>query len=511
MRLRRSILAGAAFACALALATALLPAGAAHAETTQDGAPEAAQRTIPVAPVDPATGRGQIVLAIADWLEQRMGSGSDGVRLTLDAPMHAEERDGTVIVHLPGAHISDSSDLGLDHAMGDLAIAVTPRGGPVYDFEAALPRELVHPRERLTIGEGTIAGTWRSDLNTTTRLEVAAIDLRFFEGRPSLEVLSMTVGGISAADELVEGADGLWDGRSTWVITDMESEESSLDALEFSGTFQGAGRDLVLAMRWDFTLFPDQGSVAEVFPQGLSTLIGAPWGQSDFNLVLRGLTVVSHVSGQGKGRLTLGEVSWRTTFDDNGAHGDLATQLTIIDPRLSGALVSQFPPDYLPLMMSIDIALDRLPARRIVEAYAGLLEQESFDESDLAATGDVALDYMDAADTALELRDIHVAAPAYDLRAGGRLQAKPASVLGVIGRLDVRLRGLSNLMDLAAREGNEEGMAFLVFLKGLGTPVFEEGSDEPALAYEIDLRRGGAVTVNGIPLDALFQDDSPPQ
>ena len=510
MGLRRPILAGAALACTLALAGALLPAGAATAETAED-APEVTARTIPVAPVDPATGRGRIVLAIAEKLEQWFGSGADGVRLSLDAPMYAEEEGGTVTVHLPGAHISDTSDQGLDHAMGDLAIAVKPRGGPFFDFEADLPRALVHPRERVTVGEGTVAGTWRSDLETTTRLEASATDLRLFEGKPPAEALSGSVGAISLTDELVEGADGLWDGRSVLVMTDLRSEEFTLGALEFSSTFRDVGRDLVLAMRRNFALFSGPGGGAAVPPQVRAFIMNAPWGRSELDIVLRDLTVTSDMGVRGEGRFTLGQISWRTGFDDRGAHSDLATRLTVIDPRLGGALASELPPEYVPLVANIDIALNRLPARRIVEAFSGLVEQERFDQSDLGATGDIALAYMDAADTALEVRDIHVAAPAYELRAGGRFQAKPASALGIIGRMDVRLRGLSNLADFAAQEGNEDAMAFLVFLKGLGTPVFEEGSDEPAHAYAIDLRRDGAVTVNGIPIDALFQNDPAPQ
>ena len=60
-------------------------------------------------------------------------------------------------------------------------------------------------------------------------------------------------------------------------------------------------------------------------------------------------------------------------------------------------------------------------------------------------------------------------------------------------------------MALAAEEGEEDAVALLIVLQGLGRPVFEEGADEPFYAYEIDLRRDGAVTVNGIPFDMLLQ------
>ena len=102
-------------------------------------------------------------------------------------------------------------------------------------------------------------------------------------------------------------------------------------------------------------------------------------------------------------------------------------------------------------------------------------------------------------------------APSYELRAEGRLQVEPASVFGVIGRMDARVRGLSTLMALAAAEGEEDAVASLIVLQGLGRPVFEEGAEEPFYAYEIDLRRDGAVTVNGIPFDMLLPDSLSPE
>ena len=66
-------------------------------------------------------------------------------------------------------------------------------------------------------------------------------------------------------------------------------------------------------------------------------------------------------------------------------------------------------------------------------------------------------------------------------------------------------------MELAVEEGEEDMVALLIVLQGLGRPVFNEGADEPFYAYEIDLRRDGAVTINGIPFDMLLQGGLSPQ
>ena len=72
MESARRTLAGTALACALTLAGAVLPVSAALA-AAEGGTPTPAARTIPVAPVDPGSTAGRIILGVADWLEQRLG------------------------------------------------------------------------------------------------------------------------------------------------------------------------------------------------------------------------------------------------------------------------------------------------------------------------------------------------------------------------------------------------------------------------------------------------------
>ena len=251
LRTGKRTLAIVVLACALAFAAAVQPAAVALA-AVEEGAPAPAARTIPVAPVDPGSTAGRIVLGVADWLEQRLGSGSKGARLALDAPMWAEERDGTYIVHLPGARLLESSVPLVQRTLGDLAIAVTPRSDANYDFEAALPPVIDKGEERLTIEQGTVSGTWRSDLEVTTRLEADAKNLRLSEGQGAAVVEAVSVGALSLADEVAEGDDGLWDGRSNLSLSDLEAEGLSLGRLDVASSFEDFGRDLALHMRGDF-------------------------------------------------------------------------------------------------------------------------------------------------------------------------------------------------------------------------------------------------------------------
>ncbi|MDD9993790.1 MAG: hypothetical protein OXP75_18485 [Rhodospirillales bacterium] len=509
MRTGKQILACAVLACALAFAAAVQPAAAALA-AVEEGAPAPAARTIPVAPVDPGSTAGRIVLGVADWLEQRLGSGSQDVRLALDAPMWAEERDGTYILHLPGARLVEPSVPLVQWALGDLAVAVKPQGETTYDFETTLPPVIDKGEERLTIGEGTVSGTWRSDLEVTTRLEASATNLRLSKGEGAAAVEAVSVGAITLADEVAEGSDGLWDGLFSFALSDLAGESFHLGRLEASGSFEDFDRDLALHMHGDFGALTGGMGGPTALADLLTPLMDSHWGRSEMTIALHDLTATGDDAGLGNGgTLSLGRLEWHVDLDGRAELTDLATRIAAADLRLGGAAAAEIPPALMPRAATLDIALTRLPVRRIADALSGLAKRDGAAQFGDEPMMEVILDHLDAADSTFEIRDIHIVTRSCEFRAEGRLQVEPASVFGVIGRLDARVRGLSALMALAVAEGEEDVVALLIALQGLGRPVFEEGEDKPAYAFEIDLRRDGAVTVNGIPFDMLPGAPSP--
>ena len=506
MRTGKRTLASAGLACALAFAAAVQPAAVALG-AVEESAPAPAARAIPVVPVDPGSTAGRIVLGVADWLEQRLGSGSEDVRLALDAPMWAEERDGTYLLHLPGARLVEPTVPLVQWALGDLAVAVTPRGEVAYDFETALPPVIDKGEERLTIDQGTVSGTWRSDLEVTTRLEANATNLRFSEGEGTAMVEAVSVGALALADEVAEGSDGQWDGRFSFALSDLSGEGFRLGRLEASGSFEDFDRDLALHMRGDFGALTGGMGGPTALADLLTPLMGGRWGRSEMTIALHDLTASGVDTGlSGGNTLSLGRLEWHVDLDGRAELTDLATRIMASDLWLGGETAAEIPPALMPRAATLDIALTRLPVRRIADALSGLAKRDGAAQFGDEPMMEVVLDHLDAADSSLEIRDIHVVTSSCEFRAEGRLQVEPASVFGVIGRVDAHVRGLNALMALAAEEGDEEAVALLIVLQGLGRPVFEEAADEAAYAFEIDLRRDGAVTVNGIPFDMLLGD-----
>ena len=395
-------------------------------------------------------------------------------------------------------------------ALGDLAVTVTPRGEATYDFETALPSEIDKGEQRLTIGEGTVSGTWRSDLDVTTRLEAKATDLRLSESKGARTVETVSVGALALADEAAEGADGLWDGSFSFVLSDLAGEGFRLGRLEASGSSEDFDRDLALHMRGDFGALTGGMGGPTALADLLTPLMDSRWGRSELTIALHDLTATGDDAGLGGGgTLSLGRLEWHVDLDGRAELTDLATRIAAADLRLGGEAAAEIPPALMPHAATLDIALTRLPVRRIADALSGLAKRDGAAQFGDEPMMEVILDHLDAADSTFEIRDIHIVTRSCEFRAEGRLQVEPASVFGVIGRLDARVRGLSALMALAVAEGEEDVVALLIALQGLGRPVFEEGADEPVYAFEIDLRRDGAVTVNGIPFDMLPGAPSP--
>ena len=504
--MRRRIALSAAFACVLALAGTALPAAA------EDGTLAPAARTIPVAPVDPAGMKGRIVFAIADWLEQRFGSGSDGLKLVLDAPMRAEERGGTVTVHLPGARLARRPKAEPEWTFGDLAIAVTPRSGTAYDFETALPSVIERRREGLMIGESAIAGTWRSDLGTTTGLDATAADLRLFKRKKSAPVL-MSLGALAVADEMTQGADGLWDGRSSFSLSDLEAEGLSLGGLDITGSFEDFDHDAILALRRDSGAFLGDEIGPDALGDGLALLVDGRWGRSDATLAVEDLTLAGdewYVDRDGA--FTLGRLVWRVDFDGREELSDLATRISVAEPALSGKVARSLPPAFMPHAVTVDVALTRFPLRRIAGAFSGLAERGRMKKPDEEMLGEVLLAHLDAADTAFEVRELHVAAPVIRVPRRGPLP----------GGAGERLR--RHRPPRCPRPGAEKASwrwpcgretrgrwGSCSFSRVSAGRSSRRAPTSRSTSMRSTCRRHGAVTINGLPLDVLLGSGlSPP-
>jgi len=455
---------------------------------------------------EPDTLAGRVVGGIADWLEQRFGSG--GVRFALAAPIRAEEDgDDAVTVHLPGARLVER-DSGDAYAFGDLALEVTAEDDAEYGFNAALPLVVEkftgsgRADGRITVDDSEISGVWRSDLDGATALDATVSNVRTFTdtGQQQLELDSLEI-----SSEVDQGSDALWDGEATINLSDLSytpgpsNEGVRLGRLDVTATVEDADVGPFMAMSRT-GVATAVGSELETLQETLALFSQGGFGRAEVAIALRDLVAIDG----GEVVLDLGNLDWLVVFDDREEFTDLAMTIEAAELEINEDATEGFPVELIPNAATVDIALMRYPLRQI----AGELQELTRTSGTQAierALEQVAVTAMAEAGTAFEIRDIRIVGPGIGIEAEGLFQVDTQSALGASGHTNIRIRGFGRVMEWAAEQREADMVNFLVFLKGLGEPLYNESDDLPTYAYSLKVLRDGSITVNDVPLERLLE------
>ena len=467
-----------------------------------EDAVRAAESSIAVSPTEPGSTADVVVRGIAAWLGERFGSGA--LRFALAAPLRAEE-DGydRVTVHFPGARLVEREGDDV-YALGDLALAVTAGNDTEYRFEAALPREVEmltgggRSKERITVDRGEISGIWRSDLETATRLDASASDIRLTADN---DRRLAGIGSFALSSASDRGSDRLWDGEFEATLSDLRlapgrpDEGASLSRVDIGLDFEDVDLDSFIAAS---SAGAAAGAGNEEAALRQAVLRGR-FGRVEAKIALRGLVGLDG----GEEYFRIGEMDGLLVLDDTEENLDLAITMEAADLRLHEDTVREFSGDLVPGSATADIALKRFPLRRIAAALQELAASGT--EARQGTLEQVAVTEMAEAGTTLEIRGFHVAAPAFAIGAGGQLRIEAGSPFGAVGDMEIRLQGIGNVIRQAAAQGETETVDALVYLQGLGKPTLSGDGESFAYTYEVKMARDGAVTVNGIPPEELLK------
>ena len=469
----------------------------------EDGAREFESEIPGVASRETKDVSGQIASAISRRLEQWF-AGSE-FQFALAAPIRIEDAgDDTFKIHFPRARLVER-DGGDEYSFGNLALAVTPQSDTEYRFDTALPTVVQiftgggRDYGRIAIGDSAITGLWRTDLEMASSLEVVASDLHATDrrGRDTLGIRAL-----SLSNTIDRGADRLWDGESRVTLSGVRvasgrgHEGLRLGEVEIATTVKDAGLDPVLDPT-STGLVSGEGREPDALREIVRAFLLSDFGRLEIEIALRDLISMDG----GEESLGIGQLGWLFVLDDREELADLTMRIEAANPRLHEEIVGDVSADLIPASATAEFVLEQYPLRRIAEIFLQLLESN---RPVLRGSSEppIMLETT-AAGTTFNIHDIHVVAPAFDFRAEGQFRIEAESPLGAVGRMNIHMRGMDNILRWAAAREMTETVDTVIYLQGLGRPILSKGGDDLSYAYEVIVPLDGDATINDIPLDSF--------
>jgi hypothetical protein len=318
----------------------------------------------------------------------------DMPRLELAEPVSAARCGGHIVVSLKQAKLI-APDEGATLVIGDVDIAVRPRGDGYYAFDVTMPQRfeaIEHgvPEGVVTIASYGITGVWASEVESLTKLDVSLAGIDATDLTPETANFGALIETLEARLDYVKGPDGLWSGTSSARVagvkvhtedTPDESDDLMLAAIETSGSTTGwdwsAWHRVV--SRFEQSMAPDAAPLSEEEWKALANeLRSVNWGINEGAVTIKGMSV----GAAGEHLFDLGEFTWKLAFDGAQEAGPLTVRLALTDLSVTE---NELPPNLAPSKAAFDVTLEHFPVR----AFLGSLLTQIVGATAMA-TGDAA-------------------------------------------------------------------------------------------------------------------------
>ncbi len=471
--------------------------------TQQAALTPAAAEAGTAAPDDLTAEAERIERAVLSSLGDVLASFRVALQLRSGEPARAEVEGDRVLLRFRGARLRFETGEALE--LGDLALAVTPRGGGTYDFSLDLPNRLraIEPGGApvgvFDIASGRVTGRWMAELRAVTKLniELGAVVVTNIEVRPALTLLRL--GDLKLTLSLEEGARGRWDGPLSLRMSGLRFDEDGNGRDVFQvGQFGLRGRIEGVELRglrqFYASIDPSMGLAPEDTLLLASFLKMPDWARLSFNADL------ARLEFRERGQAVLAVDAGRAKADIDG-RSDLARATASLD--LSGlvAVDTDLPPELVPRRGSLDIGVQRFPLRALLAATLpdpALAVRGEWRPSPLAADPEKAIIQ---ARPEIGLNELSLEADALSLSAEGEGVISPDSPLGMVGSGFVRAERVDSAIRAAERfyDRNPGLLDTLSELAGIGRPLTQAGGFPP-LGYNVTVTPQDGVVVNGEPL-----------
>ncbi len=478
---------------------------------------------------DQAQVAGDLKSSVEAQLKLLEGSSSRKVLSHTAVNVTAEE-DDVYLVSIEGLKIQPAPDGYLD--IGTISYLATPKDEKSYEVSGlkiapTLPFKGLDGKERgkLTISTKAFSGLWSKELGAFQKLDGEFADISATDDAGG----DVRIASAKFAGELADKGGGLFDSVGSLVLSGFAAKETGSGIFAVSETridgkydsvkvleYQAAARKYQeLAVKQFAAAEQESGTAgqpASLSPEDQKAMTDAIAAMAasikggDFKVAFRDLKY----SDAGADPFTLGALTLGSAIDGINqdkagltfdiAHQDLALaiegttsqidQVTLPKSGNFGLRVTDIPSkdllkvltDNLPGVMSSDAAMAKANAMAMLVALEAVFQTSG---------------------ARIEVTPSQLTSQLLELKADGNFNVTPQSAFGIVGGLNVAIRGMDDLLALAQKTPDDFDAQQAMSAVGTLTQYSEreQGADgKPVDKFKIEVNEGGQILVNGKPM-----------
>jgi hypothetical protein len=460
---------------------------------------------------------------------QKLEASSTQKVLSHSAVNVTAQDDDSYLVAIEGLKIQPSPEGYLE--IGTVSWLAKPKDEKSYDvsgltLQQAMPFKGPDGKERgkLTVTTKAFSGLWSKELNTFQKLDAEFADIAATDDNKG----DVRIANAKFSGEATDKGAGVFDTVGNVVLSGLAAKDAvggvltvsdarldgKYDSVKLADYQAAAIRYQELAVKQ--MALVEQGTAATP-PPSLSAeeqkamsdaiaIMAASIKGGDFKIALKDLKYTDSVGEPfTMGALTLGTVIDGINQDKATLAFDIAHQELAV---ATGEMANPLDQAALPNSGNLSLKVTDIPSKDIVKVLADNLPGVASNDAAMAEANAMAMlvalnAVFQASGAKIEVAPSQLVSKIMDLKADGNFSVTPQSVFGMVGALNVAIRGIDDLVTLAQQTPEHSNSQQALGVAGMLQQYSrrEQGADgKPVDKFRIELNEAGGITVNGKPM-----------
>jgi hypothetical protein len=456
--------------------------------------------------------------------------GSSVQKVLSHSAVNVTAQEDVYLVSIEGLKIQPSAEGYLE--IGTVSYLAKPKDEKSYEVSGLkLPETMPFKgpdgkeKGKLTITTKAFSGLWSKELDTFQKLDAEFADIAATDDREG----DVRVANAKFTGALTDKGGGVFDSIANGTLSGFTAKDTgggifTISESRFDGKYDSiklADYQAAFLKYQELAIkqvgLPEQGGGSSAQPPSLSpedekamtdaiSTMAASVKGGDFKLALKGLKY----SDAGQEPFTLGALTLGTVIDGinqekAGFAFDIAHQDLALATEGTTSPVSQAS---LPKTGNLSLKITDIPSKDIVKVLADNLPGVASSDAVMAEANATAMlialqAVLQTSGAKIEIAPSQLVSQLVEIKADGTFNLVPQSMFGIVGGLNVAIRGMDELLALAQKTPEDydaqQAMGSIGMLQQYSQR--EQGADgKPVDKFKIEVNEMGQVLVNGKPM-----------